>query len=366
MKIQVKRSDLLHALAAADGIARPNQMPLLECVLITATEVCGHGTTDIITIAATDTAMTILATMDGDVPKPGSIAMNAKRLRDVIKGAPDEAISIAVLDNAFIEIKSGKALYKLAAIPGRDFPKIPEPGKGKTATIDSDTLKQLIDRTLFSTSDDKSRTALNGALLEVTGGVASLTSTDGHRLSRATCSCNGQDFTALVPKEALAKIARIAYGDVELIVEAGRIFVRTEGLTMSSPLITVDFPPIAQLLAVDSKTGIVVNRAALIASIERTKITTSDTRGMNVDGRAGVLVLSSSHPDVGEVSDEIEADAATDKIRSCVAPKYLLEPLSRFTDETVRIKVSSELDPIVIEGGAGTDYLALAMPMRRD
>jgi DNA polymerase-3 subunit beta len=361
MNIQIKRTDLLHALAAADGIARPGPVPLLECVLITA------AGKDVVTIAATDTAMTIKAEIASTNRKEGSLAMNAKLLRDVVKGAAGETVSLVALDNAWVEIRSGAARYKLAAITGRDFPKIPEPGKGKTATFDSDTIKTLIDRVLFSTSDDKTRMQLNGALFEVSKGVASMTSTDGHRLSRATCTSDAEPFSALIPKEALAKLARIVGGETMFIVEPMRVFIRTAGLVMSSPLITEPpFPNVSSLISAPIKHIVTVDRAAFVASIERTKIATNDVHGTNIDARAGLLVLSSVHPDVGEVSDEIAADNATDKIASCVAPKYLLEPLARMTDETVNIKLGvTEFDPLIIEGTNTGNYLALLMPMRR-
>ena len=359
MHTEVKRSELLHALAAADGVARPSQMPLLECVLITAT---GKGE---VTVAATDTAMTIRSTIASTNRKEGSIAMPAKRLRDVVKGAPGESISLTVLDNAWIEIKSGAARYKLAGYVGRDFPKIPEPGKGKRIAIAGETLKALIDRVLFSTSDDKTRMQLNGALFEVRGGLASMVSTDGHRLTRATCSIDADDFTALVPKDALAKLAKIAEGDVEIIVEPARIFACVAGLTMSTPLTDHPFPPYDQVIPKSFEATLTVDRAALIASIERTKIACGETRGTGIDGRDGVLVLSSEHPDVGEVSDEIAAEGATSAVTSCVAPKYLIDALSHTSDDTVRLKFSGELSPLLIEGATSSNYTAIVMPMRR-
>jgi DNA polymerase-3 subunit beta len=360
VNIKVKRSDLLHALAAADGVARPNQIPLLECVLLTATG------KDAVDIAATDTALTISATIASNNSKTGSIAMHAKRLRDVTKLAPDDTISIVALDNSFIEIKSGKANYKLAAYAGRDFPKIPGPrGDGKTLTLDGDVLKQLIDRTLFSASDDITRMHITGALLEVNAGVASMTSTDGHRLSRATAACTADDLTALIPKDALAKIARIAHGEVEIIVEPTRIFVRTDSLTMSASLIDAKFPPYDSFLRIECRHTIEINRADLIASIERTRVTTTTERGMHITGGSAALVFSSSDPDVGEVSDEIAVEGVTKAISSCVAPKYLLEPLSKITDDTIKLKMSGELDPIVLETAGAISYLSVVMPMRR-
>jgi DNA polymerase-3 subunit beta len=362
VKIEVKRSDLLHALAAADGVARTNPTrPLLECVLITA---IGK---DSVTIAATDAAMTIRATLASSNGKPGSIAINAKRLREVVSHAPNDSMSLAELPNSFIEIKSGKASYRLASIPGRDFPKIPEPGDGVSVTIDGAALKQLISRTLFSTSDDKTRTNLCGAFFEISGGVASMTSADGHRLSRATCNCVAPDFSALIPSEALAKMARIADGDIELIVERARIFVRTDAITFCSPLIDGTAPPYDQVIPKAFQHVITVDRARLIASIERTRVTASETRGMAIDGIDGGLRLSTSHPDVGEVSDEIEVEGAdkSKDLASCVAPKYLIEPLGHFDDDAVKIKLGAELDPVVIQGAEGDGYTVVVMPMRR-
>ncbi len=360
VNIEIKRSDLLHALAAADGIARPGVMPLLECVLITAV---GR---DAVTVAATDTQMTIRAELASTNRKEGSLAINAKILRDVTKGAPADTIQIAALDNAWVEIKSGKARYRLAALPGRDFPKVPEPGEGTRATFNSDALKSLIDRVLFSVSEDKTRPQINGALFEVRAGVASMTSTDGHRLTRATRSCEATEFSANVPREALAKLAKIATDEVKIIVERSRIFATTGGVTLMSPIITEPpFPPIAAIVDSKRPNAITVNRAALIASIERTRITTTDTRGMSIDTRDGMLVLSSSDPDRGDVSDEIEIDGKA-KISTCVAPKYLIDPLARMSDEDVAIRFGGELDPVAIESATEPNsYTALVMPMRR-
>lgn len=360
MNIEVKRTELLRALAAADGIARGN-MPLLECVLIRATG------KDVVTVSATNIEMTIRAQLASSNRKEGDIAINARRLRDVISHAPEETVTIAVTENAHADIRCGKAKYKLAGIAGRDFPKIAEPGKGKRLTIDADKLCTLIDRVLFSTSDDKTRMMLNAALFEVTKGVASMVTTDGHRLSRATCECalDADDFKALVPKEALAKMAKIATDEVRIVVESSRIFMQSGAVTFMSPLVEMPFPGIAPLLEGARPNEITVDRTALVASIERMKVATSETRGAAIDARNGVLVLSSSHPDIGEVSDEVPAEGATDKIASCCAPKYLLEPLARMTDDMVRVRFGGELEPFTIEGATASNYLALVMPMRR-
>jgi DNA polymerase-3 subunit beta len=360
MNIKINRSDLLQALAAADGVARAGStMPLLECVLIAATGA------DKVTISATDAAMTMRAEIASTNRKEGETAINAKRLRDVVKGAPDESISIVALDNGWIEVKSGKAVYKLAALHAREFPKMPEPASPAIATFDGDALRSLIDRVLFSISDDKTRMHMNGALLEVRAGVASMTSTDGHRLTRATWASDAKPFKVTIPKESLAKLSKLAIGSVDLFVDRSRLFARTAAVTFSTPLVDGDFPPVDKVIPASHNQMITINRTALIASIERTKIATNDLHGTNIDSRAGSLMLSSSHPDVGDVSDEIEAEGATRKVSTCVAPKYLLEPLARMTDEVVTLKLGAELDPVVIESATAGAYLAVLMPMRR-
>lgn len=363
MNIEVSQSELLRALAAADGIAKPSTMPLLECVLITA-----NG--ESVLVEATDLSMTISAELESaKCIKRGTIVINAKRLRDVVKNAPGGNMTISALDNAYVDIKCGKAHYKIAGVPGRDFPKIAKPLEGSiaTAVFDGGQLKQMIDRTLFSASDDASRVALNGALFSAANGTASMVTTDGHRLSRATCSSEAT-FSAIVPKEALAKLARIIDVDAEvgITIVTGRIFVRSGGIVMSSGLIDMAYPPIDQVIPKEFTHQIVVDRVSLIASIERTRIATSETRGMKIDGHEGRLVMSSSNPDVGEVSDEVATTGITKALRSCLAPKYMLEPLARFTDDEVTLKFSGELAPMIIESANSAEYMALVMQMRRD
>jgi DNA polymerase-3 subunit beta len=358
MKSKMKRADLARALAAADGVAKPNKnSPLLECVLV-----CALGK-DAVTVEATDTSMTIATRIDGSNSKSGSIALSIGRLRDVVNNAPGDEITIEAVGGGWVELKCGKASYKLAGLAPRDMPKIPRPAEAGFA-FDGGMLGRMIDRVLFSVCDDQSRFHLASALLDVSAGIASLVSTDGHRLSIATCASDAT-LKALIPKDALKQLAKILDEEATLSVEGARLFATIGETVFSTLLVDAVYPPYEQVRPKSFEDELVVDRLALIDSIKRTKIATSDTRGTALQALDGSLRVQSAHPDVGEVSDEIDARSANGaRFKVAAMPKYLLEPLAEMTDEQVKLKYSGELSPIVIEGAMSADYTAIVMPMR--
>jgi len=58
-------------------------------------------------------------------------------------------------------------------------------------SLDPDLLERLIRRTIYSVSTDETRPALNGALFQIRDGELRVVATDGHRLSKASCTPAG-------------------------------------------------------------------------------------------------------------------------------------------------------------------------------
>jgi DNA polymerase III subunit beta len=79
MEIKAKREDLLATLYWAQSIVeRRNTMPILANALVDAQK----GS---IQLAATDLEVGVRGVVDGEVLKPGSLTVNAKKLYEIMK-----------------------------------------------------------------------------------------------------------------------------------------------------------------------------------------------------------------------------------------------------------------------------------------
>ena len=76
--------------------------------------------------------------------------------------------------NNFVNIKSGKAQFKIIGLPKEEFPQLPLFKDKDAITIEQETLKEMLNLTDFAISKDDTRYVLNGVLLVVKGEKVSM------------------------------------------------------------------------------------------------------------------------------------------------------------------------------------------------
>jgi len=115
---------------------------------------------------------------------------------------------------------------------------------GPSVTIAKNDFKILLDRAYFAISEEQTRYTLNGALLKVEKGSATLVATDGHRLSMATVPIadSSATLTTLIPANSL-KWLGIRLGD-EIQISTGEHYqtFRTGGKTLVARRLMGQFP----------------------------------------------------------------------------------------------------------------------------
>jgi DNA polymerase-3 subunit beta len=361
MNVTIPTADLLRGMRLAASVAdRKSTMPMLANVLLRAT---GKGR---LTLTATDLNVSSTESLDSDNTAEGGMCLNAKVLCDLVGNAPGDTVTIRKTENNWAEIQSGKAKYKLVGMAATDFPKSTNIGDSKAFAIDSNAFGLMIDRTIFSVCNDETRFHLSGVLLESDGDTMRMVSTDGHRLSKVEQAIAGPKLPSgvIVPRAGLAAIRKVlALGDsCRLAIEGGHLFAAHKGTSISVKLIDAKFPPYEQVIPKGHDKDLIVDRGRLADAIGRAKLMSSETRGVQVTASNGLLTLTSNNPDLGEVSEEIEAEYDGDRITVGWNPKYVSELLGAMQGDQCVLHFGGELDPILIDGDPG--YLGVVMPMR--
>src|ERR1700722_8618189 len=177
MEITVSRQDLVKELTATQSVVeRKTTIPILSNFLI---EADGER----LSITATDLDQAIRTSAPVKVKKPGACTIPARKLFDYIKLLPDGDISIKLLENHWVQIRSGRSNTKMVGMARANYPQVPEFPAIAATSISHIALKTLIARTVFSISNEESRYTLNGALLVIKAESLSMVATDGHRLA---------------------------------------------------------------------------------------------------------------------------------------------------------------------------------------
>src|SRR5271170_1497085 len=261
MEITVSRQELLRELTATQSVVeRKTTIPILSNFLIEAAD-------DKLTITGTDLDQSMKTSCPAKVKKAGACTIPARKLYDYIKLLGDGDISIKLLDNHWVQIRSGRSNTKMVGMARANFPQVPAfPDSGLTK-IPTASLKNLIAKTIFAISNEESRYTLNGALLVLKAESLTMVATDGHRLAHieksgeTLANVSGEKKT-LIPRKALSELqSLLSNSDAEFVDFADddhTLFFRVGHRTLTSRKLTGQFPNYEAVLPRDNNKFIVV------------------------------------------------------------------------------------------------------------
>src|SRR5690349_12350039 len=177
MEITVSKFELLRELTATQGVVeRKTTIPILSNYLF---EAAG----DRLTITATDLDLSLRTSCAAKVKKEGSCTVPARKLYDYVKLLPDGDITIKLLENHWVSIRSGRSNTKMVGMARANFPALPNFPSAGVIKIPAGVLKTFIAKTIFAISNEESRYTLNGALMVLKPESITMVATDGHRLA---------------------------------------------------------------------------------------------------------------------------------------------------------------------------------------
>jgi DNA polymerase-3 subunit beta len=363
VKLSIPKPDLVRALASVKSAAdRKATNPQLGNALITA-----DG--ERLTLAATDLYVGVRTSLPAKVHAPGSVSIPAQRLFDAVKSLPEGDVSIEV-ENSSATIKSGKSRFKLPALPGEDFPRIPVAPADAVLTIDAAHLAEMIGAVRHAVTDGNARPHLEGALFQVESETFRIVATDGHRLALVERKVDANEFKAFLPARGVGELARFAEGSGQIWVglDEGSLFFTRDGSTLHTKLADDAFPPYGRIIPDGQARSIVVARDALIDAARRARVVVAEAsklEGCQLRLDEGSLRLHRVDPDAGEFSDEVATDYGGQPLTIGVSIRYLAEALAALTYDEVRIGFGDELAPITLRPvGGELAIVHVVMPMR--
>jgi DNA polymerase-3 subunit beta len=329
MDITVSRADLLRELTATQSVVeRKTTIPILSNFLIEAAD-------DRLTITATDLDQSIKTSCTAKVKKPGSCTIPARKLFDYIKLLADGDISIKLMENHWVQIRSGRSNTKMVGMARANFPQVPVFPEAGLIKIPSASLKNMIGKTIFAISNEESRYTLNGALLILKAESLAMVATDGHRLAHieksgeTLGSISGEKKT-LIPRKALSELqSLLSNSEVEHVDFADddhTLFFRIGHRTLTSRKLTGQFPNYEAVLPRDNNKFVVVRSEELMGSIQRVAQFADERSGaVKMRLEQNELKISSSSTDSGESEDTIETPYNFDAIVVGFNSAYLID-----------------------------------------
>ncbi|MCB0369962.1 MAG: DNA polymerase III subunit beta [Bdellovibrionales bacterium] len=369
MKLKIKTSELLSLLSKTQNIVeKRNAMPVLSNVLLE----CSNN---LLTIFATDLEVSLTDSVKAEVIESGKVAVNAKSLFDIAKELPEEEVLLTKQENNWLKIAQSKSVFNIVGISPEEYPVFPSIHTKKFSLVSSQTLSEMISKTIYSVSHDQTRYHLNGVYLEKDEehqGYYRMVATDGHRLSLVNRKMESSSKNSLsgviIPKKGLNEINKLIEGiqdNFEMAIEGAQLIVRYNSTVLMVRLIEGKYPNYNQLIPKDLKQKILVDKALLHSSLKRVSLMSNQkSKGVTFKLSDGKMEITSNNPEMGEAKEEIDIDYKGNDFKIGFNAKYILDILNSIDDSKISIELSDQLSPGIMRPQGDESYTCVVMPMR--
>jgi DNA polymerase-3 subunit beta len=380
VRVACLQENLAKGLAIVGRAVSPRSvLPVLHNVLI-ATE---HSQ---LKLAATDLSTTITCWIGAKVEEEGATTIPARLLTEFVNSLSPEQIELELVARTqTVHLKCARTEAHIKVIDAQEFPIIPSMEGDHKISVDTSTLRRMIDLVTFAAATDESRPILTGTLVEFGDSTLTMAAADGFRLSVRSAVLSqavGEPMKVIVPARTLAEVARVATDEerpVEIIVTPKRnqILFRISSKDLGGPielisqLIEGNFPDYKRIIPSGRNTRTVVNtqdflRAAKIALLFARDATAANTVRLQIapgeETTPGRLVLATI-AEVGDNVDQLDASVEGDPVEIAFNARYLIDLLSVLNSPQVVLETSSPSSPGVFRPVGDEEFIHVIMPM---
>lgn len=372
MQFTVSKGTLLNVLSNIQGITgRKTNLVITTNVIISAT---GSD----LTISATDLETGFEGFYPANIESEGTVAINARKLFEIVREFPSEEIHIHEIENHWIKISNHNVEYHLVGMNPDDFPAMPKISDVRLFEIDSLAFSKMIEKAVIigGASDDK-RAHIIGIYLEFlhmeNHSVVRMVSTDGSRLSTVDYHYDKeidlpQEAGILIPKKGMYEVSKFLEqeGTVQIGIKDNNFTIKKDTVTIIIRLLEGDFPEYADIILKDDDRNIIsLDKKLFLMMLRRMSILSSDDyKSVIFNFVSDQLIITSTNPDIGESKESISIEFKGEPIEVAFNPRYFIEAINVIDSDKVILSFTNEEKPCLIEGEGASDFLTVIMPMR--
>ena len=367
MDFVTTKESLLRELEMMQGIVeKKSTIPILSNIVIDAQK-------DRLELLATDLEVGIRTTCEAKVAKPGSVALSARRLYDIVRYLPDAEVRLKSEEGSWTQITCQKARFRIVGLSRDDFPAMPEFDFVKGIALERSLLLDMISKVLFAITTDETRYQINGTLMILHKRNLTMVATDGHRLayvgSRLEKGASEEKIEVIIPRKAFQELSRMGEGEAEVLFgqKDNHVFFRVGRTIMSSTIVPGKFPDFEKVIPEGNDKLLKMDSVAFAEVVRRVALLSSErSRAVKVALQKGSVEISSNNPEVGEAVESVDVEYSGGPLEVGFNAKYILDFLQAMGPGAFILALKDEATQGLLRpvGQEGRDYRYVVMPMR--
>jgi DNA polymerase-3 subunit beta len=202
------------------------------------------------------------------------------------------------------------------------------------------------------------------------GKQLSLVATDGHRLAFASATLDVEvpKQEVILPRKTVIELQRLlsdADGAIEMQFANNQAKFSFDGMEFVTKLVEGKFPDYNRVIPKNHKNKITLGRTALLSTLQRTAILTSDKfKGVRLNIDPGSLRVASNNAEQEEAVDELDIDYGGDSIEIGFNVTYLIDALANMSQDMVSVELTDGNSSALFTIPDNATFKYVVMPMR--
>lgn len=378
MEFIVTTKEIIKSLQKVQSVIERKEIkPILSNILIKATK-------DIIEIKATNLEVSMKELCKARVITQGTIVIDAKKIYEIIKEMPDKEIRFKRKENFWVEVSTGDILFNIVGLEATGFPEVSFLNNEDFQEIDSALLKELIDKTIFSSSNDETKTSLNGVFFQKIEQKEKVflrsVATDGHRLAmmdKELKDLNKQEFEKIeqlekgiiFPKKGVLELKKLieeetGKGKVSILFKQNNGFFKKGTTALAIRTVDEEFPNYTRAIPKVIYREAVINRIEFLRALRRISVIAEEkSKAVSFNITENHLEIYTSNPVMGEGKETIPISYGGETIKFGFNAGYLIDILNAITTDKVTVKIKDKDSAIIIVPFESEEYTCILMPM---
>ena len=328
---------------------------------------------DTVTFSATNLEMFISAVMEQKGEETGKLLLPPK-IVDILRYFPTDQINIKInWENFRIDITGGSANFHLFGASPEDYPVFFDRSEDfdEGFSIDADLLKNTFKSVVFATSNEESRPAFNGVLVEFKNNKITFTASDTYRLVIKEIEkdlWNFEQTRCLVPARSIREFLKLTADGNEplrfifknsiLSLIFGKIYFATR-------LLQEKYPDVSGIIPLQYKTRITIDRKVLEETVSRANLL--------AEGKNQAISFSVNEAELevkvagqeGSMDENIPVSKMGEKLQLLINSRYILDILKVMNDSEVIIDFHGEGGPLIFRQPEDQTYIYLVLPIKK-
>ncbi|MBQ5404947.1 MAG: DNA polymerase III subunit beta [Bacteroidales bacterium] len=373
MKFVVSSTELLSRLQSVGRVINSkNTLPILDDFLF---EVSGNT----LTITASDLESTMRSRLMLDnVDGEGKIAIEAKRLTDILKEFPEQPLIFEINQETFaVVILSDNGKFSVVGQNADEYPEMKRLSEENTvtATINGAVLLKGIDKTIFATADDELRPVMNCIYLQFLSSGATFVASDTHKLVRYsnnsvnTEGLNNASF--MLPKKPATMLKTVLAKETQDIIlqfDDKNAYFQLSEYEMICRLQEGQYPNYEAVIPTNNPNRLTISRQDFATILKRVSVFSNSSNLIKLDIKSDQVKVTAEDIDFSISAEEkINAQYEGEDMRIGFKSSFLIAILNAINSENVVIQMSEPSRAGIIvpleKESESEDELMLLMPI---